>query len=144
MAHDQRSLARHALFWSGMLLLLVGAIHLAMTGHLQRWMAVRMTPEQVDLLLPPAMLNHVVAGLLLLPLGVGTMLAARAMEAGAAWPWRLALVNALSALALPVTILVVMDVSRYASWPFWTAVGLVFLVPVVMLACVFVLRPVNG
>ena len=133
-------LARNLLFLSGLLLLAVGGIHLDMTGHLSRWMAGHMTPDQAELLLPPALLNHVIAGVLLLPLGAGTLIAARAIGPGAPWAWRLALVNSLGTLALPIVVLAVMDVSRYQSWPFWTAVGLVFLIPCIMLGCVYALR----
>jgi cytochrome bd-type quinol oxidase subunit 2 len=138
-----QTLARGALLVSGTLLLAVGIIHLAMTGHLSHWMSQEMSPDQAALLVPPSVLNHVVVGILFLPLGGGTIIAVSALRDGAPWAWRLLLLNALSVLLLPLTILAVMDVSRYASWPFWTAVALVFLIPVIMLACVYLLRPRN-
>jgi hypothetical protein len=141
MHTNASSLARSGLMVSGALLLVVGVIHLSMTGHLSHWMTAHMNPEQAMLLVPPSVLNHVVVGILLLPLGASTLIAARALAGGAPWGWWLALANALSMLALPISVLFVMDVSRYQSWPFWIAAGLVFLIPLIMLACVYVLRP---
>ena len=135
--------AQRALLVSGGLLLAVGAIHLAMTSELSHWMSHEMTAEQAALLVPPAVLNHMVVGLLFIPLGGGTILAVRALKDGGLWAWRLLLLNALSVLLLPLTILTVMDVSRYASWPFWMAVALVFVIPFIMLICVYILRPRN-
>lgn len=141
---DIHIFAQRGLLVSGGLLLAVGAIHLAMTGHLSNWMSREMTPDQAGLLLPPSVVNHVAVGLLFLPLGGGTILAALALKDGRPWAWRLLLLNAISVLLLPMTILAVMDVARYASWPFWTAVALVFVIPVIMLVCVYILRPRNN
>ena len=141
---DANTFAQRALLVSGGLLLVVGTIHLAMTGQLSDWMSHEMTAEQAALLIAPSVLNHVVVGLLFLPLGGGTMLAVLALKDGRFWAWRLLLLNALSVLLLPLTILTVMDVSRYASWPFWTAVALVFVIPIIMLICVYILRPRNN
>lgn len=138
---SRHPLARGLLQGSGAALLAVGILHLAMTDRLRHWMVGQMSKPQAAVLLPPAILNHVLTGVLLLPLGICAIVAARALGDGSRWPWWLALTSSASALALPITVLVVIDVAQYPSWPFWTAVVIVFAIPLAMLPAVFALRP---
>jgi hypothetical protein len=55
---------------SGVLLVALGGLHLAVTPFMARMLRLSATPEAVDWIMPPMLLNHVVVGILLLPLGI--------------------------------------------------------------------------
>lgn len=65
----------------------------------------------------PTLLNHVLVGILLLPLGYTTWLAARAAEGGDAWAKRVLLVNVLVVFSLPLAVAVLMRRPEYYRAP---------------------------
>jgi len=54
---------------SGLLLLLLGVVHLVATPHIATLIRHSASTGAADTLIPPMLLNHVLVGLLLLPLG---------------------------------------------------------------------------
>jgi hypothetical protein len=67
---------------AGILLIVLGGLHLAVTPQIQRLVQRGISPEAADWLTPPMLLNHVVVGILLLPLGALITYAAPHAAAG--------------------------------------------------------------
>ena len=90
---------------SGLLLLLLGTVHLVATPHIATLIRHTVSKAAADWLVPPMLLNHVLVGVLLLPLGYLTFYAAPHSA-----PWALIIVRttALTVAALPLTLLVLM------------------------------------
>jgi hypothetical protein len=59
---------------SGVLLILLGIVHLAATSHIAMLIRHSASMDTADLLTPPMLLNHILVGLLLFPLGYLTVL----------------------------------------------------------------------
>src|SRR5437588_6747480 len=113
MSHSSRqSAAVYVLFASGVLLVALGILHLWVTGSLAGWIARQMSPRAQRMVMPPFLLNHIVVGILLLPLGISTACAALALPSGDRWARIAILSTSLSVLSLPVVLLKVMDLSQ--------------------------------
>jgi uncharacterized protein len=125
------ALAREVLRAVAALVILLGIIHLAATGHFAHWLG-RVLPERAhSLATGPAMLNFVLAGVLLLPLGYATWVAAAEQHFRQAWARRLLLVNALAILSMPVLITATMGRPEfYRSTFFLSGVATVGLIGV--------------
>ena len=80
----QRFAAR-ALAVGGIMLLVVAAIHLAVTPMLRTLFISAAGHGPARFWLAPFLLNHVVVGILLVPVGLNTLYAARAAHTGAPW-----------------------------------------------------------
>jgi hypothetical protein len=86
-------------------------------------------------------LNHVLVGILLLPLGYTTWLAARGAERGEVWARRVLIVNSVVMCALPLSVMVFMRQPEYYTAPlFLCGVGLVAIISVLMIAATLTLR----
>jgi hypothetical protein len=100
----------------GALLISLGLIHLAATPHIATML--RGSPVAVyERAVGPTLLNHVLAGILLVPLGFTTWLAAVASERGEGWAWRVLVVNTVVVFALPLSIAVFMHRPEYYRAP---------------------------
>jgi hypothetical protein len=85
------------------------------------------------------LLNHVLVGILLLPLGCTTWLAAAAHERNKTWATRTLIANTVVALTLPISIVVFMRRSEYYSSPlFVTGVGLVAIIWLLMVTALWI------
>ena len=83
----------------------------------------------------PTLLNHVLVGILLLPLGYTTWLAAASRERNEAWATRTLIANTMVTFTLPVSIVVFMRRPEYYTRPlFLTGVGLVAIISLLMAA----------
>jgi hypothetical protein len=68
---------------TGVLLLIAAAIHLLVTPTLKRVILDRvLTPEELLIVSPPFLLNHIVMGILLIPIGFVTIYCASGIRAG--------------------------------------------------------------
>jgi hypothetical protein len=105
-----RGLSLLVLRLSAVLVFVAGVLHLLMTGPLMHWFR-PMTVPHADVAQAAMLLNHVVVGILLLPLGVA--LAAIGQPLSRAEPWAVA-VGASSSLALLALPLVLMFTIRSA------------------------------
>ena len=123
----------------GALLIILGAVHLIATPHIP--LLLRGSPRAVyQQAVGPTLLNHVLVGILLVPLGYVTWLAAPAMETGEAWARRILVVNAFVVFALPVSVVVFMRRPEYYRAPlFLTGVGLVAVISLLMIVAIYVL-----
>lgn len=123
----------------GALLITLGFVHLAATPHIP--LLLRGSPRSVyQQAVGPTLLNHVLVGILLLPLGYTTWLAARAAEGGETWAKRVLLVNVLVVFSLPLAVAVLMRRPEYYRAPlFLTGVGLVAVISLLMATAVWIL-----
>ena len=68
---------------AGIVLLILGAVHLLATPHIATLIRRSTSPEAARWLTPPMLLNHVLLGVLLIPLGFLTAYAAPHSVSGA-------------------------------------------------------------
>ena len=117
----------------GVLLIILGLVHLAATPHIP--FLLRGSPPAVyDRAVGPTLLNHVLAGILLLPLGYTTWLAVSLRERDKASATRILMANTIVILTLPLSIAVFMRRLEYYTSPlFLVGVGLVAIISLLML-----------
>src|SRR6202045_1981193 len=101
---------------SGVLLILLGIVHLVATPHIATLIRHSSLPGAADELTPPMLLNHILVGLLLFPLGFLTLYAAPSAAAGHAWAQVIVRATAVTVATLPVTLLALMGM-RYFDAP---------------------------
>jgi len=91
---------------TGILLILLGILHLIATPFLTGWLSRQLRSDQTQLAIAAMRLNHLLVGILLLPLGVSTFWSGKAL--GQSWGLRLAGLNAVTLLCLPVLLVTTM------------------------------------
>jgi hypothetical protein len=121
----------------GILLIMLGMVHIAATPHIPDLL--RGGPPAVyERAVGPTLLNHVLAGILLLPLGYTTWLAA-SRERDEAWATRILIGNTIAILTLPVSIAVFMRLPEYYRAPlFLTGAGLVAIISLLTVAATWI------
>src|SRR5437762_13427212 len=87
---------------SGLLLLLLGIVHLVATPHIADLIRRSASTGAADVLIPPMLLNHILVGVLLLPLGFLTFYAAPYSDR---WAEVIVRTTALTVATLPLTLL---------------------------------------
>ena len=119
---------------SGILLCALGVLHLAVTPVIARLVLGAALSTAVDWLTPPMLLNHVVVGILLLPLGVLTIYAAPHVA-----PWAKVVTRtvALAVATLPLALLWLMGTRYFGAVPFQVATGIVWVASFTLLAAAF-------
>jgi hypothetical protein len=124
----------------GALFVILGAVHLVATPHIP--LLLRGSPRAVyQQAVGPTLLNHVLVGILLLPLGYTTWLAAAAQGRGEAWAKRVLVVNCLVAFTLPVSVAIFMRRPEYYRAPLFLAgVGLVAVTSILMALATWLLQ----
>ena len=126
---------------TGVLLLIVAAIHLAVTPLLKETILDRvLTPQQLPIILPPFLLNHLVVGILLIPMGFITIYSAPAIRAGKHWAWIVNFSNGLTILSLPIVLALVMPARNFQALPFLFAAALITIVGITMTAALLWIR----
>ncbi len=128
---------------SGALLILLGIVHLAATPHISMLIRHSASPGAADRLTPPMLLNHVLVGVLLLPLGYLTLYAAPHSAAGVAWAQVLVRTIAITVVALPLTLLALMGV-RYFDAPLFVLGSALVVATAVTLLMVAFSSPRDG
>jgi len=91
---------------TGILLVLLGIIHLIATPFLLGWLSRQLHSDFIPLAIAAMRLNHILVGILLLPLGISTFWSGKALEQS--WALRLAGLNALTLLCLPILLVTTM------------------------------------
>jgi hypothetical protein len=104
----------------GLLLVVLGFVHLAATPHIPPLLG-ESSSEVYQRALGPTLLNHVLVGILLLPLGYTTWLAASAQNRNQAWARRVLIVNGMVLLTLPLSIAMFMRRPEYYRAPLFLA-----------------------
>jgi hypothetical protein len=98
---------------SGLLLLLLGIVHLVATPHIADLIRHSASTGAADNLIPPMLLNHILVGVLLLPLGFLTFYAAPYSDR---WAQVIVRTSAVTVATLPLTLLWLMGL-RYFGAP---------------------------
>ena len=112
----------------GVLLIVLGIVHTIATPHIRDLLGNSST-EVYQRAVGPTLLNHVLMGILLLPLGYTTWLAASVQNRHSAWARRVLMVNGIVLLTLPASIAVFMRRPEYYTAPlFLTGVILVAII----------------
>ena len=116
----------------GVLLVLLGMVHLIATPHIPSLL--RGSPRAVyQQAVGPTLLNHVLVGILLIPLGYTTWLAAAARVRGETWASHVLVVNTLVVFTMPTVVAVFMRRPEYYRAPlFLIGVALVVIIAILM------------
>jgi hypothetical protein len=128
-------IASHILIVEGTLLLVVAAIHMLVIPSLRGVFVRVLSPGAFRFIWSPFLLNHVVVGILLVPLGLSTLYCASGIRSGQRWSWRVGVTNALTILSLPLALVMIMERHYFSALPFLlatiliTAVGLSMIWP---------------
>jgi hypothetical protein len=124
----KRTISARILTVQGILILVVAAIHLAVTPLLRSALADQLSTADFQFTWPPFALCFVVMGILLLPVGICTLLCASGVRAGESWSWRVGITNAITVLSLPFVLFAIMDKHYFEAIPFLVASILITLV----------------
>ena len=125
------------LMLSGVLLVALGVLHLAVTPHIARLLQRGASAGEAEWLTPPMLLNHVVVGILLLPLGALTAYAAPHAAHGVRWALVVSRVTAVTVATLPATVFALMGTRYFGAMPFLIATGIACAVSVTLLIAAF-------
>jgi hypothetical protein len=116
----RRRLAGRVLQASGVLMMLLGVVHLIATPHIPALLD-GLPPKARALAVGPTVLNHVLVGILLLPLGLTAAVAAADEHIRQPWARRLLAAYALTLLSLPLAIIGLMRNPAYYQSPLFVA-----------------------
>jgi hypothetical protein len=117
----------------GLLLIVLGFVHLAATPFIPPLLGER-SSSVYQRAVGPTLLSYVLLGILLLPLGYTTWLAASAQNRNQSWASRVLLVNGVVLLTFPVGLAIFMRRPEYYSAPpFLVAVTLVAVISLLTL-----------
>ena len=123
---------------AGILLLTLGIVHLVATPHIATLIRRSASPASADWLLPPMLLNHILVGVLLIPLGFLTWYAGPHAASGASWAQVTVRATALSVATLPILLFVLMGKRYYFDAPlFVVGATLTLFIAVTLLAVAF-------
>jgi hypothetical protein len=122
---------------SGVLLILLGIVHLVATPHIATLIRHLTSIGAADQLTPPMLLNHILVGLLLFPLGFLTVYAAPSAAAGLAWAQVIVRATALTVATLPVTLLALMGIRYFDAPLFVLGAALVVAAAITLLVAAF-------
>jgi hypothetical protein len=122
---------------SGVLLVTLGVLHLGVTPFIARMVQDGATPSAVDWLAPPMLLNHIVVGILLLPLGILIYHAAPHAAAGVCWALVVSRSIAGAIATLPPILFFLMGTRYFGALPFRIAVAIVSVASMALLIVAF-------
>jgi hypothetical protein len=123
----------------GAVLIVVAIIHLWIAPELYAWFG-RSVRNALPVLGPPFLLNHVVVGVLLFPLGINTLIASFGVRSGDRRAWAVACVNCVAVAVLPIVLFAIMRGPDYTAVPFRVAETLVTIAAFGMLAALLLAR----
>ena len=135
----KRSLVRLRLLrGAGVLLVTLGIVHLLATPHIATLVEQSASSAAARWLTPPMLLNHILVGVLLIPLGYLTIYAAPHAVSGASWAQVVVRTIALSVATLPVALFALMGTRYYFAAPlFVLGAALTVIVAVTLLVVAF-------
>jgi hypothetical protein len=102
---------------AGILLLALGIVHLLATPHIATLVRQSASPTSARWLTQSMLLNHILVGVLLIPLGYLTMYGAPHAVSGASWARVVVRTTALSVATLPVALFALMGTRYYFAAP---------------------------
>src|SRR5271155_2203644 len=104
----------------GVLLIVLGVVHTIATPHIRDLLG-DSSSEVYQRAVGPTLLDHVLFGILLLPLGYTTWLAAAPRNRGETWARRVLVVNGVVVLTFPVSLAIFMRRPEYYTAPLFLA-----------------------
>jgi hypothetical protein len=123
---------------AGILLIVLGIVHLLATPHIATLLRHSASPASARWLTPPMLLNHILVGVLLLPLGYLTVYAAPHAVSGASWAKVVVRTTALSFATLPFALFALMGTRYYLDAPlFVLGSALTVIIAVTLLVIAF-------
>jgi hypothetical protein len=117
-------------------LVVLGIIHLIAVPFYMAWFGRQLAPGDQKLVIAGMRLNFILVGILLIPLGLSTYWAGRALQE--AWAFRVAVMSALTLLCLPVLLVTTMPLESLDAPLFRAAIV------VVVLACLTQILALGG
>jgi hypothetical protein len=130
-------LRKSILRFGGVMLIILGILNLAVTPFIARLISENVAETVAIWLTPPMLLNHVIVGILLLPLGILTFYAAPSAAAGERWALIVTRVIAITAATLPLVLSILMGAGYFGAIPFVVATIIVFIAALSLLAAAF-------
>lgn len=130
-------LRKSILRFGGVMLIILGILHLAVTPFIARLISENVAETVAIWLTPPMLLNHVIVGILLLPLGILTFYAAPSAAAGERWALIVTRVIAITIATLPLVLSILMGAGYFGAIPFVVATIIVFIAALSLLAAAF-------
>jgi hypothetical protein len=130
-------LRKFILRFGGAMIVVLGVLHLAVTPFIARLIKDNVTEAIAAWLTPPMVLNHVVVGILLLPLGILTFYSAPSAVAGERWALIVTRVSAITVATLPLVLFLVMGSRYFNATPFVVATIIVCVAALTLLAAAF-------
>jgi hypothetical protein len=121
----------------GVLLIILGVLHLAVTPFIARLISDNVTEAVAAWLTPPMLLNHIVVGILLLPLGFFTLYAAPSAVVGELWALIVTRISAVTVAILPSVLFLLMGGRYFGAVPFVAATTIVCAAALALLAAAF-------
>jgi hypothetical protein len=115
----------------------LGILHLAVTPIIARFIGQNVPVASTDWFTPPMLLNHVVVGILLIPLSILTFYATPSAVLGERWALVVARTSAITVALLPVILFVVMGTHYFKAIPFLVAAIIVCIAALALLAAAF-------
>ena len=115
------ALAARSLTIGAVFLAAAAVFHLFATPHIAAILRKMLDARAYSFLEPILSFVFVLNAILLVPLSIITFISAAGVRRGERWAWRIAIVNALTILALPCTILATMGVQYFAGAPLFLA-----------------------
>ena len=123
--------------FGGAMLIILGILHLIVTPIIARLIAQNVTEVAAVWLTPPMLLNHIVVGLLLIPLGILTFYTAPSAVVGEHWALIVTRVSAITVLALPIVLFLLMGSNYFEAIPFVVATIILCIAALSILAAAF-------
>jgi hypothetical protein len=116
----------------------LGVVHLVATPHIAALVRHSASPASARWLTPPMLLNHILVGVLLIPLGYLTAYAAPHAVSGASWAQVVVRTTALSVATLPIALFALMGRRYYFDAPlFVLGAALTVVVAITLLVVAF-------
>ncbi len=115
------ALAARSLTIGAVFLAAAAVFHLLATPHIAAILRKKLDANVYGFLEPILSFVFVLNAILLLPLSLITFISAAGVRRGQRWAWRIAIINALTILALPCAILATMGVRYFAGAPLFIA-----------------------
>jgi hypothetical protein len=121
---------------AGILLVVLGIVHLVATPHIAILIRHSASAASASRLTPPMLLNHVLVGVLLLPLGYLTLYAAPHAVSAAPWAQVVVRTAAIAVVTLPIALFALMGTRYYFDAPLFVVGAALTLVVAVTLAVI--------
>lgn len=112
---DNNLFLSRILLVSGILLLFFALLHIFCSPLVFKWFTREIINETLSTTSPVVLFNHLLVGILLIPLGVSTMFTAAGVRAGHKWARAVAITNSLLIIIISLLIYIVFGWAGYGS-----------------------------